>query len=295
MTKFETKKVFKNKAFSLVELAIVLTIILILITGIISAGQITQIARVVGARTITSESVVPNITGLIAWYETSVENSLISSQKSDNSQITSWYDISPSSIVNQRNTLTKSASSNTLLREDGINSIPSIEFDGKASSKITLSSFYQGSSPQNTIFIVFRPISDSMPQTLIDSYSSGITTSVSILSNTINLNAGNSVYTSSTNQPSISYNGNYIMAVYFNGSSSQAFVNNSENPAGGATINAGNNQMTGMTVGTDKSGEAGFTGLISEIIVYSRFLKSQERRDVFRYLSEKYKIVVSGI
>lgn len=296
MPKFEIKKLSRKQAFTLTELAVVLSVILILITGVISAGSITQVARVIGARTITAKSVVPQINGLLAWYETSSDNSLLASQKSDDAQITTWYDISPSSIVNQRNYLNKGATSNTLYREDGINSIPSLEFDGTSAAKMTLSSFYQGTYPQNTIFIVFRPMSDSMPQTLLDSYSTGSTTSVSIAINSISLNAGSSATTSTgSNAPSIYYNGNYIMAVYFNGSSSQVFVNNSESPAGAATISAGTNKITGLTIGTDKSGNGGFKGLISEIVVYNRALKLQERRDVFRYLSDKYRISVSGI
>lgn len=296
MQKAKIKNFVLKRAFSITELAVVLSVILILVAGLVSAGSIIQVTRVTGAKAITSKSIVPQINGLIAWYETSANNSLLASQKSDGAQITTWYDISPSSIIEQRNSLTKTASSNTIFREDGINSIPSIEFDGNASARITLSSFYQGNSPQNTVFIVFRPMSDVMPQTLIDSHSTASTTSITISSNSVNLNAGNSASTStSTNAPSFSYNNNYIVAAYLNGSSSQVFVNNATTSAGASTINSGTNKLTGLTVSTNKSGSSGFTGLISEIVIYNRILNLQERYDVFRYLAEKYNITVSGI
>ena len=281
-------------AFSLVEMSIVVIVIGILIAGVISGSAMINSARISSARSFTVKSVVPSIKGLVAWYETSLKDSLKVAESYDTAQISTWYDISPSSIVAQRNTLSRTAGSDLLYTSDGINNIPSLNFSSTAN--ITLSSFYQSSSAQNTIFLVFSPLVSTITGTLLDSISSASTTSIGITSTTVALNAGSAVSTSTaTNSASFAIGSNYIAAVYFNGSSSQAFVNNATTSAGSGTINPGSAALTGLTIGTNKSSSSAFTGLISEIIIYNRPLQLQERRDIFKYLSFKYGIAVTGI
>lgn len=281
----------KKTAFTLVELSIVLVVILIIITGVLKGGALTQTSRILGARSITAKSVVPQINGLIAWYETSTKNSLLESQASNATQITTWYDIGSSSTVPTPNTLTKAAAANVTYADDGINKVPSILFDGSSSSsKITLSSFYQGSSAQNTIFLVFNPSAFlTSHATLFDSISSGSTASIGIQSNAVTINAGTLLSGSAT----IETNNSYIVAAYFNGTISKIYMNDSETAI--SSGDAGSNSLTGLTIGATKSGTEMFAGMISEVIIYDRILAIQERRDVFRYLADKYKITVTGI
>ena len=86
-----------------------------------------------------------------------------------------------------------------------------------------------------------------------------------------------------------------VSAAYLNGSVSQAFSNDTIESAGSGTISAGTNPLSGLTIGTTKSGATEFSGTISEIIIYDRPLKSDERSDVFDYLSMKYRIPVVGL
>ncbi len=280
----------KKTAFTLVELSIVLIVILIIITGVLKGGALTQTSRILGARSITAKSVVPQINGLVAWYETSTKNSFLESQASNGTQITKWYDIGSSPTVPAPNTLTKAAAANVTYVDEGINKVPSILFDGSSSSsKITLPSFYQGSSAQNTIFLVFNPSSLTSRATLFDSISSGSTASIGIQSNAVIINAGTLLSGSAT----IETNNSYILAAYFNGTISKIYMNDSETAV--ASGNSGSNALTGLTIGATKSGTEMFTGMISEVIIYDRILAIQERRDVFRYLADKYKITVTGI
>ncbi len=279
----------KKTAFTLVELLVVLIVILIIITGVIKGGSLTQASRILGARSITAKSVVPQINGLVAWYETSTKNSFLESQASKGAQITKWYDIGSSPVAPVSNTLTKTAALNVTYANEGINKFPSILFSGSSSSKITLSSFYQGSSAQNTIFLVFNPSSLTSRATLVDSISSGSTASIGIKSNAVTINAGNLL----SGSAKIETNNSYIVAAYFNGTISKIYMNNSETAV--ASGNSGSNTLTGLTIGADKSGAEMFTGMISEVIIYDRILAIQERRDVFRYLEDKYKITVTGI
>jgi hypothetical protein len=88
--------------------------------------------------------------------------------------------------------------------------------------------------------------------------------------------------------------GEYAIAIYFNGSSSKIFVNDTNSPIGNS-FNSGSNLLTGMTLGADKSGNFGFNGFISEVAVFNRVVKSSERKEIFNYFSKKYKINITGV
>ena len=287
-----------KKAFTLTELSIVVLIIGILITGITQGSGMIKASRLTNARSITSRSPALEIDGLIAWYEPTLKSSFKDSESIDASQTTEWRDNSPGSIILTKNKLSRSAGNAVTYEESGINNLPTLLFSGAASANIALANFYQGSSPQNTVFIVFRPLfaTSSTAKILFDSSSANSTSSIGIKSTAVNLNAGTSVDTATaTNSASFANGNDYVVAAYLNSSSSQVFVNNATTSAGNGTINPNSNQLGGLTIGTDKSGTNGFNGYISEIIIYNRPLKLQERKDVMSYLSKKYKISVTGL
>ncbi len=280
----------KKSAFSLIELSIVLIIIGILIAGVMQGGNLVAMARLTSARSFTAKSPVPNIDGLIAWYETSTKSALKESEAYDNAKTTEWRDISPSSIVTKKNTLTKTAGSDVLYKAAGINKTPSLQFSG--SGKISLASFYQGNSAQTTLFIVFRPTSGgSLRSILLDSFVGQNICSFGIKSNAANITAG---INSSDATASFLSGSNYIVAAYFNGPSSGAYVNNASSFSP-VNTDPGSNALTGLTIGSNQNGANAFTGMISEVIIYNRPLKLQERKDVMNYLSKKYKIAVMGL
>jgi len=287
-----------KKAFTLTELSIVVLIIGVLITGITQGSGMIKTARLANARSMTSRSPALEISGLIAWYEPTLKSSFKDSESIEAKQTTEWRDNSPGSSILAKNKLIRSAGSAVTYEENGINNLPTLLFSGQSSANIALANFYQGSSAQNTVFIVFRPLfaTSSTAKILLDSSSANSTSSIGIKSTALNLNAGTSVDTATaTNSASFANGNDYVVAAYFNSSSSQVFVNNAATSAGSGTINPNNNQLGGLTIGTDKSGTNGFNGYISEIIIYNRPLKLQERKDVMNYLSKKYKISVTGL
>ena len=291
----------KNKlAFSLVELAVVILIIGLITAGIIQGTSLVNSSRLSSARSLTVQSRINEIAGLTAWYETSMIESLRTNQASNASQISEWRDISPGSIAQQKNTLTRIASSAVSYKSEGINKIPSIQFTTLGS--LSLATFYQGPLGRSTIFVVMRPTiapSSTNIMTILDSNSSSSNNSYfGIVNNKLMLNLGILQGTATiSNAPSFVVNSNYILAIYYDSSNAKAFVNNATSMAGGALIAAGSNSLNGLTIGNNLSNNAStqFTGLISEIIIYDRLLSNEERQSVMSYLSKKYKITVSGI
>ncbi len=248
-------------------------------------------AKLSSARSLTARSPVPKIAGLVAWYETSRLESFKASEAVDDGQISVWYDVGPGSITKKYNTLTRTASSAVIYQQSGINRLPSISFNG--SGRISVSSFYQGKSTQNTIFFVSSPYSLSNAPTPIDSGNSFTATPISYLSNGIRLYAG--TIADFATSGCCSTNSSYIIAAYLNRTSSKAYINDAKTMVGGVVGSPGSNLMDGLTIGTDRIGSYPFIGLVSEVIIYNRPLETQERKDVMNYLSQKYGIAVTGI
>lgn len=278
-----------KKAFSLLELSVVAIIIGVLISGVVAGAGMIRASKISNTRLFTSKSPIPEISGLVAWYETSLKESL----DVNGTAINNWYDLNPGSNsgvaeATKKNTLVNSGA--TFLSK-GINDTPSISFASNA--KFTLSAFYQGTSSQNTIFLVLRPLStlSTTAQVVLDSSSTAaVITSIGLKSTAINLNTGTGVDSAAT---TLSAGSDYVIAAYFNNANSQAFVNSASSAL--AATNTGVNSLSGLTIGTNKSSSSPFTGLISEVIIFNRVLKTQERKDVMNYLSKKYKISVSGL
>lgn len=288
----------KKRAFSLLEISIVLVIIGILIVGISQGVNLVKTSRLSNARLLTAKSNITEIDGLIAWYETSLLESFNIDEARQGNAISSWYDSSPQSNISnpRKNILTKTPDPCLSYVAEGINKIPSLEFDG--SCAISLDNFYQGSFSQSTIFIVFRPLNtfNSTAKVIFDSSASNNPVKIGLKNNAINLNAGTSIDTNTSNNPA-SFNAanDYILNAYFNGSYSKVFLNDVENEIGSSTINPGSNLLDGLTLGADNSSTNNFTGLISEIIIYNRPLKLSQRRNVMRYLAKKYQINVTAL
>ena len=295
MFKKISNKKTKKFAFSLIELSIVLLVIGILMVGVSQGYNIVRSAQISNARSITAKSPILQIQGLLAWYETSWKESLLQSELTDGNNISAWKDISPNSILNGYNQLTTTPSTNITYTQSSINKIPAIKFTG--SSKLSLGTFTQGASSQATVFLVVKLnyVPDTTNyKTIFDGNSADF--SFSIRSNGIQINTGSSVVSSDVANSFLN-SGEYVIAIYFNGSNSKVYVNDTDSMFGGSVINnpSGTNQLTGLTLGNNRAGTNGFSGFISEVAIFNRVIKAGERKEIFNYFSKKYKIAIAGV
>lgn len=291
-----------RRAFSLTELSIVLLVISALIAGIVKGGSMIQASRISVARNYTVNSMVPKIPGLIAWYETSLKESFKPSDKTDGAQISTWYDISPGSIIAQKNSLTRTASSAVTTEISGINKIPSVSFDG--TGILNLNSFYQGQlSTYNSFFIVYRPIegSSAYSKIILDAYSG--TKAIGLQADKVGIwdtSIGGYRFTSTATNPiSITGGANYILTIILNTTSSKVFQNSITNIAGGSNVAViSSAATTGLSIGGNQWNSANnntYAGLVSEIIIYDRIVQANERREILGYLSKKYDIAIDDL
>ncbi len=294
---FIFKKVSNKRAFSLIELSIVVVIIGLLIAGITSGRNLVKASKLSSGRSVTLSSQIVTIPGMVLWAETTTKDAFLNTQSINSNQLTTWYNIEPSGFL-VKNNLTTAASANVVYKEVSTNELPALNMT--VAGRVFVPSFSGAVLPKSTIVIVFKPTIAPSGEavTIADSgASANLTSSIAIRNNRVDLNAGLAANSSTvTNPASFSLNGEYILMVYFNGTSSKVFVNNMTEVGGsGAVLNAGTNALNGLTIGSKKSRASGISAEISEVIVYDRVLKSTERQDVMGYLSKKYKIPVTGL
>jgi prepilin-type N-terminal cleavage/methylation domain-containing protein len=149
--------VFKKykKAFSLVEISVVIVIIGILIAGVSQGIDLYNEFKLNNARTLTLNSVVPRISNLSMWWETTAENSFKTAKPNDGDLINQWNDINPQramkiNLFNIPNNITRPEYS-----ELAINGLPALKFSNGQelrSENLQGSNFFNNN--EMTVFLV---------------------------------------------------------------------------------------------------------------------------------------------
>lgn len=118
-----------KKAFSLIELSIVILIIGILVAGVTQSSRLVKQIRLASIKSMTLSSPVSSIKDLVVWLESTMDSSFIDSEESNGSSVTTWFDINPQN-TSKSNATSPSASENPIYLENGINGLPAISSDG---------------------------------------------------------------------------------------------------------------------------------------------------------------------
>lgn len=286
-----------KKAFSLIELSIVLVIIGLLVAGITQSSRLVQKFRIRTAQTLTESSPVNGIRNLVAWYETTSQASFDSTI--DNGvAVSSWYDISPS--VNKSNATQTTAANRPVYTENDINSLPTLKFTATSSQFLNLPN---GTVPYNnspyTVFIVAKIDKSCVAScNLISSGNPSANQANSF--HYINASSGvgglqNGWYSANaaTSSSTLPINPPHIATFYYNQSVRRIIFNGLEQTiAGTPTINnqsAAENNMIGRSLTT-----AYLDGSIAEIIIFNRALMAEEIDSIESYLSKKWGIKISS-
>lgn len=326
----------KSKAFSLIELSIVILIIGILISGIMKFDTIIGRARLKTAQALTKSSTVTSIEGLSLWLETSLEDSFISSEAVDGAQLSRWNDINPQNT--QKYYGVRSPTSYVIYKEKGINYLPSVHFDRRdvissSGGYFSLSRNISGSNVMNiqtpknefTYFLVAKM--NSLAQDGV-----GSPHRVAFFNGTLGMELAASPYSSGwgymVQNTFDAYggrtfelsSGGYTAAVaagkaeIITGVNSGATYSNAYACANGTMVGTGAMYINGSAVSMSSSAFRSCVGLsstaftiggsisdrqywdgdISELIIFNKALRSEDRKEVEKYLSQKYAIRLSS-
>jgi prepilin-type N-terminal cleavage/methylation domain-containing protein len=293
----------KQKAFSLIELSLVILIIGILITGVVQGSRLLTKMRLNTARSITQSSDVISIPDLVFWLDATREDFLINASNSTNLNnadlIQTWRSYNPqNSLFNASFTQSTSANRPAYL-EDGINNLPTLYFDAatNATSGKTLTMSYATELNPNqfTIFVVTKPMEATTDfGAIVMNRSEGPLYGFTLYKsqNTPNflLMSGNGAWDIRTLNFS-TFNNSYILSGLHNGSNVWLYLNGKTFDTAATTYIS--QSINDFRIGSANTGIYYYDGQISEIIFYGRGLKTEERQAVERYLGKKYGIKVS--
>jgi prepilin-type N-terminal cleavage/methylation domain-containing protein len=289
-----------HKAFSLIEISMVILVIGILIAGISNGVDLYDDYRLKVAQNLTKNSRVNRIPDLELWFETTGENSLATGtanftdkpNPADLDRIGRWNDVNPNILPSARNhaTQTNDAKQPQYIRK-GMNGLPALKFDGTDDFFSFNGNFLVGSD--YTIFVVEARGSNKYTHFFLGGAGFNVNSRLHVgyrRNNTITLahffrdldkivpnfasqvGAAHSFIFSKVNGKAIWTNGG-------------GKVFNQEDSAKEPLISYVNSVIAG-----NNEADTYFIGNIAEIIFYSRALTDQERQGVETYLSKKWGI-----
>lgn len=283
-------KKFSHKAYSLIEISIVITIITVLIVGAFNGMEMVRKAKLVNAQNLTEQSIVPKIPNLMTWYETSLARSFSENQRENNAKVSVWNDINPNSEYANNATQSTVANQPTYIANRFNDSIAGIFFDGNDFLN------YNGAKLVNSgysVFIVERRMAGNDLASMIGgaNYSPNSNLILAYRSNTIITQAhyANDIDIA---VPGYSSPITRIHSFFYNRSYGKKYwLNGGINPDGASSL-----QTTGLLSYSNawigRYVSYYFYGDIAEIIFYNRSLKTEERVEVENYLSKKYNVVI---
>lgn len=276
------------RAFSLIEISIVILIIGILIAGITQSSRLVTQAKVNTAKSMTQASPVSSVSGLSFWIE-SADILNFNANIDDGDQVTTWKDIN-SQIGIKSNLATGNGT--PLYTSDGINGIPAVTF--AADSSLTSTGLPNIATGKVTIFAVVESTSESLAAGTI--FSKGDNIALATTSDGWSFSGGGATYTAAaSNVSKVPY---VVSFVFHNTSAAPSsattsgynfFNNGTAGFSGATTANLDALETDSFTLG---AATGGFVGKVGEIIIYNRAVKKSERQDIEAYLGKKWGIDV---
>jgi len=286
------------RAFSLIEISIVVLIIGILVAGVTQSTRLLSQAKISSAKTLTQSSPVSSVKNLVLWVESTSDASFNSNETDDASAITDWYDINPQNSLKNSFAATNKPS----YALSAINGLPAVKFNG-TNNVMNSTNFSNIITNSVTVFAVVKLPAAVAAQPII---AKRVGASANFQFGTGTAAAGwqfcdstcPTNYAAGSNA-AVSANGSYVASVVYNGTSTAStststgitFFQN------GALANAIQNTTTSpstsvagsLTLGGD--GVSGFFGgHIGEVIVFDRAIKKEERQSIEGYLGKKWGI-----
>lgn len=280
------KKLFNKKkfrAFSLIEVAVVILIIGIFVAGIAASGKLINKFRLVSAENLTKASPINNIKDNVLWLETSLGSSIADGQDSDGAAVTEWG--------NQTSSGAKSAIvavGSGATYANTINRVHAVKFSGSTANYLQISDASSLNDTDYTIFILEKRQSNgannyflgenpsaSANQTLALGYSSDSTVIHS--QGTGNSYSSNvSAYSDSKDKP------RQFTFVHSATEGNKTYINGLL-AAQDATKTSHLSGIASLAIGK------GYTGEIGEIAIFTKALTNEARISVEDYLATKWE------
>ena len=279
-----------ERAFSLVELSIVVLIIGILIAGVTQGSRLVAQSRLKAARGQTASSPVSSVSNLILWLDATSERSFIADIE-NGAAISIWYDLNEQNVT-KNNAVAGGAPTYVA---NSLNGLPVVRFDGVA-NYLNFDGTSLVASDYSAI-VVERRLDNRTNNYFIGGNGTlflnnilhfGYRTNTSVTfaqySNDFDITVPaftTPVARIHTFRFSSSLGKNY----YLNGVGPQTLNNTGGAVATQGLVTNNNDQIARFGNGTHY-----YYGDFAEIIIYNKYLKNSEKDDIEQYLSKKWAI-----
>lgn len=267
----------ENSAFSLLEVSVVLIIVGIFIAGVVAANGMVSKFRITAAQTLSRSSPINEVPDAAMWLETSLDTSFNSSESSDTSPLTTWYDSRTS-----MSKVTVQAVSGNPTYSNTINRIHAVKFNG--SGYFTFDGSFLNKSDY-TIFILEKRESASAGNYFLGD--SSVTTPNQ------NLLLGYSADGQVTHGQGTNAYAAGISNYSSSGGSPRVFTFTQSATAGKKTyingvLAAQSSDTTKLSGISTLSIGQGYTGQIGEVAIFTRALEPDERIAIEDYVGKKW-------
>ncbi|MCE3255902.1 MAG: hypothetical protein K0R25_1396 [Rickettsiaceae bacterium] len=282
-------------AFSLIELSVVILIIGILVIGITKGSAIVRAAKLQSAQSLTLSSPVASIDALRFWFEPTLDKSFDASEKLTG-PISKWYDTNPQSS-NMMSADQTTASAKPTYTASAINGLPALKFDGSDWLRMVIQT---STSDKLEVFTVCKRSALVVLSSSAVFHKAGTNDNDNVgrfilanegLSSPFQLATARNG-TKSVRSPHPGNNIPYIFSTSFDGTNNTAYYNGTAQTAVAST---GNFDFDNVLIGARYTGgveNSMYNGYIAELIVFDRNLTATERKDVTKYLGNKWGIAV---
>lgn len=296
-----------SKAYSLVELSIVILIIGVLVGGITEGTKLLKKSKLKTARALTSSSYAASVEDMVFWLDATAEGSLTNGSDSvkvqDGDRVKSWTDINPQVRTKIRFDNVTEPNAYPYYVSNGISGLPTVFFDGSADTSTGNDLYTAASQFTNTstftVFIVLRPMQvTSSFSYILFGFGGGSTGFAFLKQNSpaafqfVGKQTASQV--TSDESQALSHTISYVSTLIADGTN-QIIYRNGVSMDSDPSVIVPNDGTTSFRIScTNVNGVSNcFDGYISEIILYSRALETRERKAIERYLGQKYGIKVS--
>jgi prepilin-type N-terminal cleavage/methylation domain-containing protein len=283
-----------KKAFSLIELSIVILIIGIIIAGVTQSSSLLSKSKLQSAQSMTVSSPVSGIADLALWLEPTLAKSFGGSLPDNASTVATWYDTNPQVSALSNATQTDEAKQ-PLFISNCINGLPCLRFDGSDDHLSSSLDIGYNVMPQLTVFAVFNFTGTNAQCVFGNEGANGWARMVMMQFSSEGHHGpsiGNAAY--EVDDLAIKDTSKFFSLIweadvndgskfFINGTS---YGNFTEHPS--LVLSP---PQSYLTIGS--SGETNYfplNGNIAEFIIFSRALKDEERQSVEKYLSKKWGI-----
>lgn len=317
----------KNRAFSLIEISVVIVIVMIMIAGLLQGSRVISSMRITTARNVTNSSAMPWINYIVTWYDVTASDAFIENENDDGDKISRWNG-AELRYTDRVNLIQTDETKKPTLISNGMYGLPSLKFDGvddyfmSENLEQSVLSYRSGS-----VFIVFEPKTTSATAKRTIFYqpvecgrefdvgygfggqvgnfglasSSGDCGSTSATTSGLNYVVANEkIVASMVIFPSpMVQNDVSNIKIYRNGYlETSAKVGVGYNSASIENSNKYSDGYGRVYVGARKTSDleapsSFFEGLLGEMIIFNRSLNNEDRKEIEKYLGKKWGIKVN--